>query len=98
MTPENSRKERSGFQRPYPHAGIAVETQRGVAEFRRCAWWPYSRDLTVELPDLLTMLSVGLGRIGRVLYNMNEWPEPTTTDRFRRLAREPWRVPRSLAQ
>nr|WP_235852796.1 DUF5994 family protein [Mycobacterium interjectum] len=37
------------------------------------AWWPHSDDLTAELPDLLAVLSVRLGRIGRVLYNMNDW-------------------------
>ena len=37
------------------------------------AWWPHSEDLTAELPDLLAVLSVRLGPIGRVIYNMNEW-------------------------
>jgi hypothetical protein len=37
------------------------------------AWWPRSDDLAAELPDLLAVLSVRLGRIDRVLYNVNEW-------------------------
>jgi Family of unknown function (DUF5994) len=37
------------------------------------AWWPWSDDLTSELPDLLAVLSVRLGRIERVLYNLGEW-------------------------
>ena len=37
------------------------------------AWWPHSDDLAAELPDLLAVLSVRLGRIDRVLYNFNEW-------------------------
>jgi uncharacterized protein DUF5994 len=37
------------------------------------AWWPHSEDLTAELPDLLAVLSVRLGKIGRVIYNLNEW-------------------------
>ena len=37
------------------------------------AWWPHSVDLAAELPDLLSVLSVRLGPIGRVIYNMNEW-------------------------
>ena len=37
------------------------------------AWWPRSDDLAAELPDLLAVLSVRLGRIDRVLYNLNEW-------------------------
>jgi Family of unknown function (DUF5994) len=40
------------------------------------AWWPHSEDLTAELPDLLSVLSVRLGPIGRVIYNVNEWPKP----------------------
>lgn len=37
------------------------------------AWWPRTDDLTAELPDLLAVLSVRLGRIDRVLYNLSEW-------------------------
>jgi hypothetical protein len=40
------------------------------------AWWPHSEDLTAELPDLLSVLSVRLGPIGRVVYNMSEWATP----------------------
>jgi hypothetical protein len=40
------------------------------------AWWPHSADLMAELPDLLSVLSVRLGPIGRVLYNVNEWGKP----------------------
>ena len=37
------------------------------------AWWPWSDDLPSELPDLLAVLSVRLGRIDRVVYNPSEW-------------------------
>jgi hypothetical protein len=37
------------------------------------AWWPWSDDLTGELPDLLAVLSVRLGPIERVMYNLGEW-------------------------
>jgi uncharacterized protein DUF5994 len=40
------------------------------------AWWPHSEDLTAELQDLLSVLSVRLGPIGRVIYNLNEWARP----------------------
>jgi hypothetical protein len=40
------------------------------------AWWPHSNDLTAELPDLLSVLSVRLGPIVRVIYNVNEWAKP----------------------
>jgi Family of unknown function (DUF5994) len=37
------------------------------------AWWPHSDDLPIELPDLLAVLSVRLGPIDRVIYNLREW-------------------------
>ena len=40
------------------------------------SWWPHSEDLTAELPDLLSVLSVRLGPIGRVIYNVDEWAKP----------------------
>jgi Family of unknown function (DUF5994) len=40
------------------------------------AWWPHSGELTAELPDLLSVLSVRLGPIGRVIYNVSEWATP----------------------
>jgi len=37
------------------------------------AWWPRSRDLTVELPALAEVLAVRLGRIVRVAYALSAW-------------------------
>jgi hypothetical protein len=39
------------------------------------AWWPQTDDLMTELPDLLAVLSVRLGVIDRVLYNLAEWAQ-----------------------
>jgi hypothetical protein len=39
------------------------------------AWWPHTDDLSTELPDLLAVLSVRLGAIDRVVYNLSEWAE-----------------------
>jgi hypothetical protein len=36
-------------------------------------WWPRSRDLAAELPSLLSVLAVRLGRIERVGYHIGEW-------------------------
>ena len=47
------------------------------------AWWPRSDDLPTELPDLLAVLSVRLGPIDRVIYNLAEWvtaPRKLPTD------------------
>ena len=37
------------------------------------AWWPRGDDLVTELPDLLAVLSVRLGAINYVTYNLDEW-------------------------
>jgi Family of unknown function (DUF5994) len=37
------------------------------------AWWPHGDDLQTELPDLLSVLSVRLGVVARVMYNVDEW-------------------------
>jgi hypothetical protein len=37
------------------------------------AWWPRSGKLTAELPDLLTVLTVRLGPIQRVIYDRASW-------------------------
>jgi hypothetical protein len=42
------------------------------------AWWPHSDDLATELPDLLAVLSVRLGHIEHVLYNLFEWTTAPT--------------------
>ena len=42
------------------------------------AWWPRSDHLAVELPDLLAVLSVRLGPIEQVIFNLGDWAhEPT---------------------
>ncbi|MFE1830387.1 DUF5994 family protein [Streptomyces yangpuensis] len=38
------------------------------------AWWPYSRDLTAELPPLAAALDEAWGRITRVTVNPARWP------------------------
>jgi hypothetical protein len=37
------------------------------------AWWPRMRDLSAELPALLSALAVRLGRCERVTYNLTDW-------------------------
>ena len=36
-------------------------------------WWPRSRDLGAELPGLLDVLAVRLGRIERASYHLGDW-------------------------
>ncbi len=40
------------------------------------AWWPHSDDLPAELEDLVAVLSVRLGTVSRVTYNLAEWDKP----------------------
>jgi hypothetical protein len=47
------------------------------------AWWPRSRDLSAELPALLAVLAVRLGRVHRVSFNSTDWdaaPRRITVD------------------
>ncbi|MCX5529315.1 DUF5994 family protein [Streptomyces sp. NBC_00006] len=46
-------------------------TSRGLLDG---AWWPHSRDLTVELPELVDVLDPLWGRITRVAVNPMLWP------------------------
>lgn len=39
------------------------------------AWWPYSRDLAVELPPLIALLDKRWDRITHVTVNPAHWPE-----------------------
>jgi hypothetical protein len=38
-------------------------------------WWPHSRDLTAELPQLVADLAGRLGRVERILYDPSGWAE-----------------------
>ncbi|WP_210732792.1 DUF5994 family protein [Streptomyces sp. RKND-216] len=38
------------------------------------AWWPYSRDLSRELPPLIAVLDSKWGRITRIAVNPEHWP------------------------
>jgi Family of unknown function (DUF5994) len=42
------------------------------------AWWPRSDDLPSELPDLLAVLSVRLGSVARVNYDLSAWAKAPT--------------------
>ncbi|RZL77188.1 MAG: hypothetical protein EOP32_25950 [Rhodococcus sp. (in: high G+C Gram-positive bacteria)] len=41
------------------------------------AWWPRSRDLTVEIPELVALVAVRVGVVDRVVYDIKAWlPAP----------------------
>lgn len=76
MTPHQSRKNDSNHIVPIETPRLRLKPKAPPYGRVDGAWWPHSGDLANELPDLLAVLSVRLGRIERVLYNVNEWPKP----------------------
>jgi len=76
MTRHEGRSDSDG-----PHPGpeqtprLRLKPKAPVSGHVDGAWWPQTDDLTAELPDLLAVLSVRLGTIDRVLYNLAEWAQ-----------------------
>ncbi len=73
------------------HAGpehtprLRLKRKGPVSGYVDGAWWPHSDNLATELPDLLSVLSVRLPTIARVMYNLDEWataPRRTTVDGY----------------
>lgn len=62
-----------------PHFGtdclprLVLEPTMGGAGLFDGAWWPRSNDIEAELPDLITALTVHLGRIRRVALDTQAW-------------------------
>lgn len=69
---------------------LRLKPRAPVTGFVDGGWWPRSRDLPAELPALLAVLEVRLGRVERVSYNLDVWgptPRKITLDgRLVRLA------------
>ena len=56
---------------------LRLKPKAATTGFVDGGWWPRSRDLAVELPGLLAVLAVRLGRIERVSYHLGDWgPTP----------------------
>ncbi len=77
MTLKNDRMDAGYRHTPPAHTPrLKLKPKAPQSGYVDGAWWPHSADLTAELPDLLSVLSVRLGPIGRVIYNVNEWETP----------------------
>jgi hypothetical protein len=77
MTLKNDRMDAGHRHTPPAHTPrLKLKPKAPQSGYVDGAWWPHSADLTSELPDLLSVLSVRLGPIGRVIYNVNEWETP----------------------
>jgi Family of unknown function (DUF5994) len=60
---------------PYPSSATRLalcerDHTRGAVDG---AWWPKSLDLSLELPDLLTVFGLWIGEVRRVVYDPNLW-------------------------
>jgi Family of unknown function (DUF5994) len=55
---------------------LRLKPKAATTGFVDGGWWPRSRNLAVELPGLLAVLAVRLGRIERVSYHLGDW-DPT---------------------
>jgi hypothetical protein len=77
MTLKNDRMDAGYRHTPPAHTPrLKLKPKAPQSGYVDGAWWPHSADLTAELPDLLSVLSVRLGPIGRVIYNVKEWETP----------------------
>lgn len=62
---------------------LRLKPRGPVTGFVDGGWWPRSRDLAAELPELLAVLGVRLGPVETVTYNLDEWgstPRRVTLD------------------
>lgn len=75
MTPQQTRRNDQNSIVPARTPRLRLKPKAPQSGYVDGAWWPHSDDLRSELPDLLAVLSVRLGRIDRVLYHLNAWAE-----------------------
>lgn len=73
MTPQQTRKNAQDYTLPAHTPRLRLKPKAPRSGYVDGAWWPHTDDLATELPDLLAVLSVRLGRIDRLLYNLNGW-------------------------
>lgn len=79
MTRQLARTDPEHYMRPERTPRLRLKS---LAPQNGCvggAWWPRSDDLAAELPELLAVLSVRLGRIDRILYGPSEWARTPPT-------------------
>ncbi|WP_327718315.1 DUF5994 family protein [Streptomyces sp. NBC_00490] len=62
------------FRPPTARLALKSASRSGGPTELDGAWWPRSRDLTSELPDLADMLDPLWGRITRIAVNPRNWP------------------------
>ncbi len=70
---QDRRRNGSNHTSPEKTPRLRLKPKAPTSGYVDGAWWPHSDDLSIELPDLLAVLSVRLGSIDRVIYNLSEW-------------------------
>ena len=78
MTPQHDRTTHAQRTSPKQTPRLRLKPKAPHSGYVDGAWWPHTRNLSTELPDLLAVLSVRLGQIDRVLYNVGEWSAAPT--------------------
>ncbi|WP_310786428.1 DUF5994 family protein [Mycobacterium sp. Z3061] len=74
MAPRNGQLEAGNRHPPPEHTPrLKLKPKAPLSGYVDGAWQPRSDRLETELPDLLSVLSVRLGPICRVIYNVGEW-------------------------
>ncbi|HEY0804144.1 MAG TPA: DUF5994 family protein [Pseudonocardiaceae bacterium] len=62
--------------RAMPGLRLRLKPKASVTGYVDGGWWPRSRDLSVELPTLVHVLAVRLGRVIRVAFALETWDTP----------------------
>jgi len=74
---------------PTPHLlRLRLKPKAPVTGYVDGGWWPRTRDLTAELPELAAVLAVRLGPVHRVAFAMAAWLPPPS----RRLLVDGWPI------
>lgn len=71
------------YDRPTPALRLRLKPKGSLAGYVDGGWWPRSRDLVVELPALVRVLAVRLGRVSRIAFPLKAWdisPRQITVD------------------
>jgi hypothetical protein len=78
VTPQHDNTTRGQRASPKHAPRLRLKPRAPHSDYVDGAWWPHTSDLSMELPDLLAVLSIRLGQIDSVLYNVGEWSKAPT--------------------
>ena len=73
MTATYARQCGSPRATPHPRPRLRLKPKAPTTGYVDGAWWPHSDILAEELSNLLAVLTVRLGPIERVIYNLGDW-------------------------